>query len=1293
MYGLTNLEETVLERFELLEELGSGSFGVVYRVFDKKRQATAALKTLQHLEPRYLYRFKREFRSLADITHPNLVDLYELVVDDDDWFFTMSYVEGVDFLTALRQGHPDKRMAETVSADGDEAGTVDVDSPLAQLAESALDESSVEQEEGLVAQTDPQSPHVPLDYDAIRNVLRGLVTGVRALHRYGMLHRDLKPANVLVTSDGHPVVLDFGLVTDLDARPIKGSSDDENSGVNGTPTYVAPEAAQGVTLDEASDWYSIGVMLYEVLTGRVPFKADTPVGQLYQKNQTEPAPVKHYRPDTDPELARLCMDLLATDPEDRPTGDEILERLGAENDDSPTGLRTTSQARDRSGMFVGRANSMKTLREVAEETAKSQQPGLVDIHGDSGVGKTALAENFLNQWEADHPDTAVLRGHCYETESVPYKALDGVVDELVPWVEQLPTDELTEILGNRAQALAQLFPVLAQIDAVFKGQSYPSAVTEAQRRHDAFTALSQVLRRLATERPVIILIDDVQWGDEDSVRLLEHILQTKPPPGIMLIMTWRTEDADASSFLGRYLTLRRELEERLRVTDIQLDELSASDARKLARRVMSRASRGGEASEADVDHIVHESGGNPLFIDELSRHTAESGNVDSDITNFDAILERRLDDLEDQTRRALDVVAVAGRPISRELLRRVGGDHAAGPSTLSRLRSNRLTRAIGTQGERLEPYHDRIRDVLVDRLDPGMRREIHLELARAIKATRNSDPETIGFHLEAADRPEKAASYYVDAADAAADNLAFDLAAQLFERALELGRWSAYETAELQQQLGDMYAALGRSERAADAYFEAADNSDGLDVRECRIQAVEQMLRAGEVKTGTDQLYGELDALGFSPVNNRGLLVASALYQSWKLERRGFDFELRRPETLDRRRRLLVEALTMATLMYGITDVTRGTYFHYNALPLALETGYPSRLALLLCQQVAQDAAIRSNPERGEDFLETARELVSECRHEPGRVRAYIVMMEGLRDYFYSRWTSARSSMNRAREIADAEMPGSVWWSAVYRFFECDCLHRMGAFDKLRELVPKAFEDAREREDDFNTVLFRPKRALLALCDDDPDRAAGEIERAEREWTQEGHHLHDFWRERAAVDTDLYRGDLQSAWRRMREEWSNLRRSLLIQSFPLRTFAWGLDGRIAAALVGQASGWQYCHARYRAWRAQRVLRAIDTPCSVAFADLVEGQLAIARSQLTQADEALERAQSEFDDADMAFHGYACRFVRAQLNDDETKRQKLDEEARDWMNNRGIVAPEKMTRLVIPRPPHAQLDSS
>lgn len=189
--------------YHLLAELGRGGMGFVLEAVHTQRKDHVALKVLPDVQAEGLHRFKREFRSLADINHPNLIGLHALECDGDQWFFSMDLIDGIDFISYVR-------------------------------------------------------PAGKLDEARLRTALAQLVTGTMALHANHVIHCDLKPSNVLVDRDGRVVLLDFGLVLELE----QSSEMETAAGISGTPAYMSPEQAAGQTATAASDWYAVGVMLY-----------------------------------------------------------------------------------------------------------------------------------------------------------------------------------------------------------------------------------------------------------------------------------------------------------------------------------------------------------------------------------------------------------------------------------------------------------------------------------------------------------------------------------------------------------------------------------------------------------------------------------------------------------------------------------------------------------------------------------------------------------------------------------------------------------------------------------------------------------------------------------------------------------------------------------------------------------------------------------------------------------------------------------------------------------------------
>jgi serine/threonine protein kinase len=325
----------VAGRYVLLRELGAGGVGSVYLAQDRQTGESLALKKLSRVDAKGVLRFKREFRSLANMEHPNLVRLYDLEREPDGtWFLTMEYVPGVDLVSHLRpDGAP--------------------------------------------------PPDWRTDSARVFSSFRQLARGVSALHGAGMLHRDLKPSNVLVSSD-RVLVLDFGLVRGIGEQDARVT---EEGMVSGTPAYMAPEQACAQALDEAADWYAFGVMLYETLTGELPFDGSL-LQIMRQKVDCDPQPIAELEPDAPRALTELCMALLRRKPAERPKGDEILARLGEAKAPvvHPMELDTTSLTDVQSVVapIVGRAEPLSQLQ-LALQDAECGQTVAVHVRGVSAL--------------------------------------------------------------------------------------------------------------------------------------------------------------------------------------------------------------------------------------------------------------------------------------------------------------------------------------------------------------------------------------------------------------------------------------------------------------------------------------------------------------------------------------------------------------------------------------------------------------------------------------------------------------------------------------------------------------------------------------------------------------------------------------------------------------------------------------------------------------------------------------------------------------------------------------------
>jgi serine/threonine protein kinase len=350
------------DRYEVLRCLGAGGMGVVYEAIDRSSHTRVALKTLANLDAAAVYRFKKEFRALADLAHPNLVRLHELVAQPEGCFFTMELITGVELLDHVApRTSPVTHDSQPIG----EVSTVDGWHPATSSVEAA-------------APAEPSSRR-KADFSRLRAALPQLVLGLDALHAAGKLHRDVKPSNIMVTATGRLVLLDFGIVAD--AREQRAT--DVNV-VVGTPMYMSPEQAASMELSPATDWYALGVVLYEALTGRLPF-VGAPMRVLMEKQEKEAPPPNQVVEGVPDDLNDLCVELLRTRAEDRPRCAEILRRLGIDRDLATSVVHDTWKTAV--APFIGRDALLETLAE-AFESSRQGESEVVFVRGESGADRT-----------------------------------------------------------------------------------------------------------------------------------------------------------------------------------------------------------------------------------------------------------------------------------------------------------------------------------------------------------------------------------------------------------------------------------------------------------------------------------------------------------------------------------------------------------------------------------------------------------------------------------------------------------------------------------------------------------------------------------------------------------------------------------------------------------------------------------------------------------------------------------------------------------------------------------------
>jgi hypothetical protein len=886
--------------------------GTVVLARDRETGERVALKRLEHADGGSILRFKNEFRALGDSSHPNLVKLYDLSCIEGDWLLAMEYVDGTDLLSYLRPAPP----------------------------VSPFDQGD-------------QSRH-GLRIDRLWPAFLQLSRGIRALHRIGVLHRDLKPSNVLVAND-RVVLLDFGLVRELDGKETNSSAES----VCGTPEYMAPEQACGETLTEASDWYAFGVVLYEALVERLPFP-ERGFRAIRAKLERE-APALDVAPAISRELRELCMALLDRDPAKRPSGADVARFFGEHAPATPTeppeppvedALATEVMPRSRLSRFVGRSREVGELTSALAD-ARANAMTVVHVRGLSGAGKSALVERFLEIVEAeaispDAPAPLVLRGRCYERESLPFKALDSVVDALAQHLTGLNAVQVARLLPADFDELARLFPVFDRVETIrahlAATLARPRSAQEIRLR--AEVALQELLARLSAQRPVVIWIDDLQWGDLDSARLLRGWIERMGAIPVLLVLSYRSDETASSACLRFLLESRRDGDPdaaRSHVVDVR--ELDGDDVRALCRGQLDEL---GSDSDALFDRVVNEAHGSPflaLQLTALARAKLLRGEQDLATLSVAALVEQLGGLLSGEAKRLLAILAVAGRPMPTRQALAVAGIRRGGSHQIHTLRALNLLRTRDPAGEQLlEVYHDRVRESVCGTLTRDDLKRIYDALFAQLEKGLVKDPDWLhALATGAADR-ERTLLYGRAAAERAITTLAFERAIALFEQCVALTPSSDHGRLGLFCKIAEAAACSGHGRKAADAFLAASRLANAEQAVEFKRLAASHLLRCGRFTEGQALLTEVLGAMGEAVPERNGALVATLLWERLRSRLRGLEFVERAPEDVDPA--LIARTDLLDDLRAEITpiDPLKSAVFQARHLRCALDAGEPYRI-------------------------------------------------------------------------------------------------------------------------------------------------------------------------------------------------------------------------------------------------------------------------------------------------------------------------------------------------------------
>ncbi len=812
----SSLEGTSIRGYQLKELVGSGGFGQVYRAEQSSVDREVAIKVILPEfsdRPDFVARFQAEARTVAKLEHPHIVPLYDFWQDDDGAFLVMRYIRGGS-------------LRDQLEADG------------------------------------------ALEQQDLGPILEQICDALAAAHAEGVIHRDLKPENILVDERGQAYLTDFGIAKDL-----SGSSLTKTGGFMGSAAYLAPEQARADPITPSTDIYSLGVLLYELLTGEHPFPDLTTI-QLIQHHMDEPLPQVDPAP-----LDDLIQHATAKVPEARPAdvqayAAELRAALASPTDEPEIRLPpfATSDELAARPVFVGHETELSWLDQQLTKALRSGGR-VAFVAGGPGRGKTSLVNEFAYRSAGQHSNLITVFGsaNAFSGLGDPYLPFRDVLAMLTGEVEAkwaaglISTEQarsLWQLTPSTLSALLDHGPELLDVFVETRelgGRAAAAGASDTRinalraqagrDRHGVqqtqlFEQYTAVLRTLAEARPILLVLDDLQWADGASISMLFHLGRRLESAPILILGTFREEEVALGRDGERHPLEKVIAELRQSYGDIRLglDEVEETDERQFLDSLLD--SEPNDLDEGFRGALFERTAGHPLFTVELLRSMQERADLIQDDDgrwvagpNLDwdrlpqrveAVIQERVGRLEDELRELLSVASVEGEQFTAEVVAQV---QEIQQRHLLRQLSGELEkrhRLVREQGEvhagsrilsRYRFSHQLFQRYLYNELSAGERRLLHQEVARTLADLHAEDLDEISVqlarHYQEAGDIARAVEQYMAAGGRARRLYANHEALGHFDHALEL---AGDPNDEMMGERGAVLLELFRGEAAVEDY-------------------------------------------------------------------------------------------------------------------------------------------------------------------------------------------------------------------------------------------------------------------------------------------------------------------------------------------------------------------------------------------------------------------------------------------------------------------------------------------